>query len=275
MQGATGCGKSLIGEALRVCFGLTNSRMVLAEQLLEKFNPWGANCLFAYFEEVLVGERQKDTMEKLKNLVTGTTINIRRMRTDAVEYINMLNGLFISNHLHGLRLDREDRRFFCLICALKCRKLLEEMKKDGYFVQLARLKTDLAGGLRHYLLTVPFHPEFNPLGHAPINVDRDTILRSGASDTDATIAGIIESEDSPMVCSDVLSFGELYPLVAAELRFVSRQQIARVLSEMGFVRLERQRVGGDRHVLWYNPERMNGSDPADIFAVRSSYRDMF
>lgn len=269
LQGAQGCGKSLVCEAFRVCVGPTNARKVSPAMLMEKFNLWASDILFAYFEEVLVGERQKDTMETIKDLVTGATVNIRAMRMDAVERPNMLNGIFLSNHLHGLRLSRDDRRFFCLCCEQQ-RKDQSELIPREHFRQVFRLQTDLAGGLRHWLLNRPISPQFDPMGHAPETADRDLVLRAGSSELDAAVQAALEDRDLWQCEADVVSTMELLAAVQRELRGATMKGVTRVLAELGYEKCG-QRMCQDevRRTLWFQPKLLTpGLTPLETFNAK-------
>lgn len=263
LQGAPGCGKSMIAEAFRVCFGVTNSRKVSNTMVSEKFNSWIQSTLFCFFEEILIGDRQKEIMEHLKDLITGSTSNIRAMRTDAVERPNMLNAMFLSNHLHGLRLDRSDRRFFCLACAQQHEHQVKAIPRE-HFAQLARLQTDLAGGFRWYLLHRPISPEFSPFSHAPHTPDRELVMRAGASEVDCAVTSAIESGEYDLITPAVLSSSALTAAVRSDVRYVTPKQIGRVLTESGWTRYgQRVLSSGERHCLWFNPVKLNGSTPLE------------
>jgi hypothetical protein len=275
IQGAPGCGKSLLVEALAAVFGSTNSRKVNPTMIMEKFNSWVQNTCFAYFEEVLVGERQRDTMEMLKDLVTGSTTNIRAMRTDAVERENHLNGIFLSNHLHGLRLERSDRRFFCLCCAQQSKGEVRAISRE-HFVKLARLKGDLAGGLRHYLLHCPLDNDFDPQGHAPHTLDRDTVMRAGASEIDCAITSAIETGDHALLSAEVVSSSLLLSHVRGEVRGTTAKQINRVLAEMGYRKVgQRMLADAQRHTLWFNPDKLPaGLSPTEAANARIAMQEI-
>lgn len=250
IQGAPGCGKTLVAEALATVFGPTNARKVSNRMLQDNFNGWIQNTLFAFFEEVLVGERQKDTMEELKDLVTGATANIRMMRTDVVERPNMINGMFLSNHLHGLRLDRTDRRFFCLCTQQQQSHHVAAMPRS-HFEGVARLKRDLAGGLRNWLLNRPLDEGFDPNGHAPETPWRDLVIRAGASEVDTAVTNVIESGVNPLCGRVVCCSQTLLSLVRSEVRHVTSKQIGRVLTEMGYTKVGQRDLTDDQRVtLW-------------------------
>ena len=275
IQGVQGCGKSLLAEAMATVFGPTNSRKVSPTMLTEKFNAWVQNTCFAYFEEVLIGDRQRDTMEMIKDLVTGTTTNIRAMHTDAVERPNHLNGIFLSNHLHGLRLERADRRFFCLCCAQQQESQAKAIPRE-YFARLARLKGDLAGGLRHHLLHCPLDNAFDPNGHAPHTPDRDLVLRAGASEIECAIMAAIEAGDHPLVARNVCSTSDLYGIVRGEVRGTTVKQINRVLTEMGYRKVgQRLLSNGERHMLWFHPEHISAeTSPSAAANARLAVAEM-
>lgn len=275
LQGAQGCGKSLLAECLRVVHGPTNARKVSPSMLNEKFNSWVEGCTFAYFEEVLVGDRQRDTMEAIKDLVTGETVNIRAMRTDAVEKRNYFNGLFLSNHHHGLRLERSDRRFFCL-CAAQQTKKQSETIPASHFHAVMRLQSNLAGGLRHYLLTCPLDNEFNPKGHAPDSAHRETVLRAGASELDSAVQTVMDEDETTLVGADVLSSSALHAAVRNDVRGASSKQVCRVLTEMGFKQYgQRTLSNGERHVVWFHPERVpRGLSPLQAINLRIAQKEV-
>ena len=172
--------------------------------------------------------------------------------------------------LHRLAELREEHR------ALDAAIMALHESGAGDALQLARLKTDLAGGLRYFLLTCPLDNEFDPLGHAPHTADRELVIKAGAGEIYSAIIHLIESADEPLVAKDVVSTGVLYNAIRSDCRGLTNKQMCRALQDMGYRKVgQRLLKDNERHMLWFHPETIAPSTtPIEAANIRLAMQDL-
>lgn len=114
IMGGQGTGKSIVLDCglqpmLKTMYTATSER----EQLVGKFNKHAEGKLLWLAEESLFsGDR--NSMNKLKDLISRDKISIEPKTKDVYEVPNRVRYIFTSNQLHPLKLEHDDRRFFVL-----------------------------------------------------------------------------------------------------------------------------------------------------------------
>ena len=114
IMGGQGTGKSIIFDlgfkpVLKHMYTATSER----DQLVGKFNKHAEGKLLWLAEESLFsGDR--NSMNKLKDLISRDTIMIEPKTKDTYEVPNRVRYIFTSNQIHPLKLEHDDRRFLVL-----------------------------------------------------------------------------------------------------------------------------------------------------------------
>jgi len=176
IQGTEGNGKTLIITAMRMavgepyCFAPNVSEIAKGGN---KFNGWVEGKLFIAMEEIYVAER-RTFLEEFKTTVTNDWLPIERKGVDQVMGDNRANGLMATNHLDGVPLTLDTRRYCIFFTAQqsKADKFRDGMEA-GYFPDLydwgngegkyAHLGRHYGWAvINDYLRKYPIDPQFNP-----------------------------------------------------------------------------------------------------------------
>lgn len=271
MQGAEGSGKGIFMDMMGAVLGKTNYVAVGDDAISSPFNEWMADKQLIFYDEVLQGNMKQDRMNSLKAKITNEEVSISQKFKNVRTVPNLANDFFASNSANGIRIDDNDRRFFVLQSVFQTKRDIDAFKASNpdHFTQMFRLKDDLAGGARHFLLNYSLHPDFNPNGVAPVTAARSTVVSAGRTDMEFAIQNIIDEGDTHCVYGDMIAFTPLM----AELRHSHERNatvagITRGLTRMGFTKHGQVRVGENhRQTMWLH-ETWDGSDPGDKLRER-------
>lgn len=147
VTGPQGGGKSIVLEGCLVPLAMPYVTVsTRREDVAGRFNAAMENKLIFVAEEAMFAG-DHETAARLKQMISGTTLQIERKGRDPVPVNNFVRFFFISNEIHALRLDADDRRFLVL-------KIADSRVGDeSYFKALAGwLKTGGREIFLHYLL---------------------------------------------------------------------------------------------------------------------------
>jgi hypothetical protein len=114
VYGTEGCGKNVITEFL--------TRKVLGsgcaiegegvDELVNKFNnSLQGKVLYVANEIPLVKDEFNTTFEKLKNVITGSSLRIEQKGKDSYEVDNLLNIIATTNNSYSFKISKMDRRY--------------------------------------------------------------------------------------------------------------------------------------------------------------------
>ena len=261
MFGVTGTGKTMLGNLIASCYGNLDSSNVshLDEnsQLHTEFNKLLLRKQFIVADEILSPEDRRQETNRLKSLITSTTINAREMYKDAYPLPNHANFWLTSNRDNALWLEPNDRRYLVLRSAAepletkpKLLKKLHEWYGEGY---------GLSGSHLRYHLEHLNLKGFNPY-RAPIQTEAaQQMAESTYSDADVAFQKL--KEDRTLTA---LGPGAPVPkLLTWEMIVGSVEKIASEGSRLAnptmhnanervqtFVFLGRIQSGKERHRLW-------------------------
>jgi hypothetical protein len=194
-----GVGKTLIGETIGLIYG-EHFKTISATELHGSFNGWARDCQFVLGEENSSADHRADS-NKLKHLITGSTVFVNEKYQPAMVMDNRVNFIFTSNHPDAFHLEAHDRRFF--VWSITAPKMSDEFYKS--FVQW-RDKGGVAA-LMHYFLQLELG-EFNAKASAPLTESKQEMIEISRSeverwihetfDDDATIMGVFGREVATM-----------------------------------------------------------------------------
>lgn len=124
IKGVQGSGKNLLFNYLKSLYGVNNTYLAAdAKSFLNNFNSAFKNKTLVCFEESDMSKIQ-DSTEKMKSIVTSTTINIELKGRDVIANYNFpTNILFFTNKIIPFRLETGDRRFNVINCKTSLKKL--------------------------------------------------------------------------------------------------------------------------------------------------------
>jgi putative DNA primase/helicase len=110
VQGPQGTGKNLFFEAYKGIYG-EYGRIIDQDAVEDKFNDWASKKLFMIADEVVARAELYHAKNKLKGIVTGTSIRINPKNVSAHDEVNHVNLVFLSNEYQPLVLEDDDRRY--------------------------------------------------------------------------------------------------------------------------------------------------------------------
>lgn len=109
-HGPQGTGKNLFFEIVASIYG-RYAMVVGQDQLEDKFNDWASQKLFLIGDEVVARAELYHQKNRLKQFITGDTIQINAKMLPLRTERNHVNVVFLSNEYQPLALEEGDRRY--------------------------------------------------------------------------------------------------------------------------------------------------------------------
>ena len=251
IQGAPGCGKTLIAMLLKAVLGPTNVRLTDADQLFRSFNGWAEGAQVVAFEEVrVVGHNRHQVMNRLKPVITNDEVTIEDKYIRASQAPNRTNYLLLTNYQDALALTPDDRRYFVLFARYQTEEQVAELGKD-YFRRIFGAIDHSAPQLRHWMLSRPICDSFDPDAHAPRTVHRAEMVGAASSAVAVAVREALDDSTNPLITGDAVSLKALTDVLSAKgVREGTGQSVTSVLREFGFRSALRSRLPDGRHSFW-------------------------
>ena len=183
-----GVGKSMIGETVGKIYG-DHFKIITAQELHNNFNGWLKDCQFVLGEENASSDHRADS-NKLKHLITGSTIYVEEKYQPRLKMVNRANFLFTSNHPDAFHIEDQDRRFF--IWEIDSAKRADEFYAE--FIEWRDHRNGLSA-LMHHLLTVDL-TDFNPNASAPITESKKEMIYHSRTECEKWIHDVTNDNES-------------------------------------------------------------------------------
>ncbi|BAN34905.1 hypothetical protein SCD_n01069 [Sulfuricella denitrificans skB26] len=196
-----GVGKNLFFETIADIIGSTHAAVIGQAALIGSFNGWANRRVFIIGDEVSSTDRRQDA-DKLKGLITSTSVSINEKYQPAREVPNLMNFVFLSNHNDALFLDDKDRRFF--VWEITAGRLPEAMAQE----YVAWKNNGGLSTLLHSLLICDIK-SFNPKAHAPMTAAKQQMVQDNRSDLETWLADLMTSDITQVLGREVVTAHEL------------------------------------------------------------------
>jgi hypothetical protein len=250
IQGAEGCGKTLLAEAMKAVLGKEHVKTIDGQTVMSGWNDWAFGYQLVVLEEVRVqGANRYDIMNHLKPWITNDDIPINEKFRSSRDVRNISNYMMFSNHHAALALTNNDRRYFVVKSPLQTKAQVKALGHD-YFPTIFRMIRERPGALRAWLAEWEISPTFDPDGHAPSTIYAQQMAEDSATDLLSAVRRLMLEGDYPLLQYDIVSAKMLVDVLELEGLRVTGQQVAHVLREEGFTQLGRHAFGDERHYLW-------------------------
>lgn len=208
VQGVKGNGKSTLLALMTYLAGEDHSHLVNVEALAKtggQFNSWIRRKTFLGLEEVKTNEK-RDLLEVLKPFVTNDRLPLEGKGTNQTTGDNRANGMALTNHVDGLPIDDDERRYGVFMTGQQSKV---DLARDGmtspYFADWRDWWRGegayashganygfavVAGYLRSYAITA----ELDPARHAsaPDTSTRATVVQASLGKVEQEVLDAIE-----------------------------------------------------------------------------------
>lgn len=252
VQGAEGCGKTLLGEMLKAVLGSEHVKTIDGTAVVSGWNEWATGYQMVVLEEVRVqGTNRYDIMNRMKAWITNDEIPINEKFRNNRDIRNITNYMMFSNFHDALALTANNRRYFVVKSPLQTKSQVQALG-DEYFDTLFGFIEQHPGGMRSFLADWEISADFRPDGHAPQTKYATEMVQDSASDLIAAVRRLLLEADYPLIQYDIVSAKTLVDVLKLEdgLGNITGQQVAHVLREEGYHQVARHTFGEERHYLW-------------------------
>lgn len=229
---AQGTGKTLVGYTLGRIYG-TNFMEIEDDDLDETF--WAENKQFILGDEI-TGKDNRQYMNKLKRLITKSTMNINVKYVPQYTLPNCMNFMFTSQHGDSFFLEDKDRRF--LVVEVVGEPLPEKFYTDYDKWYLG----DGAAHLMQWLLDRKISKDFNPNAAPPRTKAKERMIASTKGDVESWVRELREFPEQILRVGQMVHTRDIFS--SRELLFmyegsnpnsrVTAVGLGRKLSEAGF-----------------------------------------
>jgi hypothetical protein len=196
-----GVGKNLLFECIAKIIGERHATKIEQAELASQFNGWMRNKILVIGDEV-IGEDRRQHADKLKGLITGTTIQINEKHQPVSEIENLANFIFLSNHPTAMFVGQDDRRYF--VWEVEAPSMNQT---DAKAFATWRDRGGLSA-LRHHLQALDIR-SFNPKARAPSTTAKKLMVDANRSDVEVWAEQVVSSGAGQIIGREVVSAMEL------------------------------------------------------------------
>jgi hypothetical protein len=252
MQGSYGDGKSEpISRLMGRLLGAPNVSTIQGRTIEKsEFTSWAEGHCFAIIEEIkLHGHNRYDIVNTLKTPISNAMIEIHPKGSDPYSVVNTGNYYITTNYTDAIPLAKKDRRYFILFSRFP----KEYSDNSKYFDDLFDAIGNDEGAVEvgKWLLSVPYHADFKPKGHAPHTGDKDLLVELSRDGSADDVEELLETDDSLYFCAEYIVYGHFKKYVDhAVTNEVSYRVLNRYLQELEYRCLGKHRGDWGQHRIW-------------------------
>lgn len=282
LQGAPGCGKTFFASLIAAALGDQHIGVPDNTVLTKEWTSWAEGKCLVCIEEIRAsGKNRYELMDKLKPFISNDVVTINRKFKSEYVIPNVTNYLMFTNHHDALVIDDADRRYCVFRSEIQDRYQIAQVGGEHYFDKLFGI-LKWPGTIRKYFEEREISKTFKPDGRAPVTRWREDLIGLGKSETEQIIEEIYETP-CPWINHDLVSSKILLDTINTDHmqsgRSISRRDLSRVLSNMGFIRQKkRESIRCDKHWLWVHQtaDRAVKKNPKQEIIDRiDNYNDLY
>lgn len=269
IQGAEGCGKTLMARLMEAVLGTDNVALVNNDAIRSQWNDWAFGSQVIVASEIYVsGKTKLEIMNRLKDLVTDDRITINKRNTSSRTVTNRANYFMFTNHHDALMLMEGSRRYFIVKSALQTEEQVLALGVE-YFDKLSTVIHNDGSALRAFFEQWDIG-HFEPDGRAPKTKYLTEMIEDGAASEVAVLKRAIKAGDHPLIQADLVASGHLMALLEMEGIRIGKAALGSLLRSENFHKAEHNprgvtlRKGDDREHLWVRHGCLIGQDAASV-----------
>jgi hypothetical protein len=236
-----GNGKTTLTQIWRHMLGWDNTRETTSSEMDGQFQSYIKNKLFVVLDELNLGAG-RNAYNKLKTILTSSTVAVDEKYEKAREMRNFTNWAFISNLDTPILIEPQDRRFFVIHTLASSR--LPEYWSEFYDWWEAHL-----GVLKTYFDNIDLS-NFNPKADAPITAGKERLIEQSEPPLEQHLRELIGEMKAPL--KEVCTLSDVQKaLRQSGVSFDKPSKLKNALKAIGCRHLGQQRVSnGTRPSLW-------------------------
>ena len=253
LQSFYGIGKNWMAEMMEQVLGCDN---VMIDKInpLTNFDSWKSENQLVFFDDFDLPyskNGKRDAVDRLKGPIANSTISVERKFQERITGMrNVTNYIFFTNRSDALFITAGDRRYYCIQSTIQNKDDWKKEFTSGYFDKLFKDIYKFPGGFRHFLLNYKISDTFRPHAPAPSTSYRRSLEEGNKPELEILIEDSFE-ENLGLLQQEFLSSKTLMNWIEFEGHTnYSSQYVARILRDMGYVKLGRFRIKNELHYLW-------------------------
>lgn len=243
LLGEPGAGKTTLAEMVRTIFGPSHVKTVSPQELNSDFNGFVEGRLLNTMEEIRVsGKNRFAILDKMKPIITNSTLSVHRKGMDGYEVPNVTNYMFFTNYQDALPIDDDDRRYM-IIQTVKNPKI--NFKEIYEFIE------NNPSLVKHWLMNIEPHPDFSPMGEAPWTEATKAMVSNTTDELQEEIQDCIDA-NSPLMNKYFVSVKEIHTAIDMAVGGgLTSQTVASKLLKMGWTKFNgRPKFRNVKHTLY-------------------------
>lgn len=238
IQGAEGCGKTMMARLLEAVLGEDNVSFVNNDGIKSQWNDWAVGYQIVVIPEVYItGNGRKELMNKLKDLVTDDRIPINKRATSSKTSINRTNYLMFTNHHDALLVMTGSRRYFVIKSPLQTEQQVKALGKD-YFERMFNMIANNAAGLRSFFESWDISDGFEADGWAPRTTYLEEMIEDSADEETSVFRRLLQEGGAPQVQPDLIISSYLKTMMEMQGVRSNDRSIAAMLRAENYVKLD-------------------------------------
>jgi len=245
IRGAQGTGKSWVGQLMERIVGRRNVVRPSNDEVTSRWTAWMEGAQLGIIEELMTLGR-REVANRLKPVITDTTLRIEDKGCKIYTIPNHLNLICFTNHDDALPIEHGDRRWLVVFSPA--------VKRDvAYYERLfAYLNGDGASAVKHWL--AQRRVALNPRSVAPETVGKEAMRRLSLGDAESYLMDLLDEGGWPFDF-DLVRLDEVVAAVPSALRGRSnlRAKVSKFLKEEAKAVMHSRYTKGDSrpaYQLW-------------------------
>ncbi len=255
---AQGVGKSTFIDIWRSLLGHSNTRLTTSDEIDSGYQSYIADKLLVVLEELNLGSGIT-AYNRLKSMITESTVVINEKHVKQREAPNLANFVFLSNLDAPIFIEQGDRRFFVIDTPA-------EKRSPEYWTVFHSWWRSNLGVIKAYLNSLDLS-QFQPKAPPPMTAAKERLKQQSSTPLAQALAELIEERQWPIARS-VCTVGEIRSALSrAGFRAVTERKIAHALKEIGCLSLGQVRLSdGSRPTFWAlrSIDKWQVALPADV-----------
>ena len=246
IKGAENEGKTLFADLVAKLVGGHNCAVLNSDALREKHNGWVYEKLFCVVEEVSIpGREASDVLNKLKPIITNSTIPVRRMGKDFTRERNFANLYLTTNEDDALHMDVDNTRYLVLFTRFRTNDEVKEWQAELRKTEGREYARELWEHIQYrpaqfldFFASYKFSEHYDPDGRAPMTMFKKIMAEDGKSDERSLLEDLLSTGEVPGISREILVWSAFKDILKSRDigAFLKGGAVAKFLKPFGYIK---------------------------------------